>query len=466
MTVTGRRSVVLVAIFLAVGCATAPEYRDPVARLQPPAAARPFAGQSVRVVLSDNWPLVTEHMAASERWWSSWRRQIDFSPRMLTDRLKDVLERRFRRVEFATGDASASPSRADLTLVFDPRVVVGQVSFNTNSVDLTGIFLDEARRTIDTVTGKGTSTVPYPALTARFPAALDQAFGEFEKSLDAAAKLREFAAARVAPRPLAARPAEPAGGAVGDRVRSKAGRAWALVVGIDRYERAPRLNYAVADARAVAAALPGLGFSDVRMLLDEQATRAAIERVVYVDLKEHMGQNDRLFVFFAGHGVTVALPRGGEEGYLVPVDGDPDRPEITAIPMDEVRKIGRRVPAKHIFFAIDSCFSGFAATRDAAGGGDADLLSALDEPVVQVLTAGRKGQKAVETEGHGLFTRRLLDGLRGLADRDQRGFVTATQLAAWLTPRVTRDSGGLQHPQYSALDGEGDFVFVLPAPPR
>ena len=49
---------------------------------------------------------------------------------------------------------------------------------------------------------------------------------------------------------------------------------------------------------------------------------------------------------------------------------------------------------------------------------------------------------------------------------EAEGFVTATQLAAWLAPRVTRDSGGLQHPQYSALDGEGDFVFVLPAAPR
>jgi hypothetical protein len=69
----------------------------------------------------------------------------------------------------------------------------------------------------------------------------------------------------------------------------------------------------------------------------------------------------------------------------------------------------------------------------------------------------------VEEEGHGLFTRRLLDGLRGLADQERRGFVTVTQLAGWLLPRVARNSGGRQNPQYSALEGEGDFVFVLPA---
>ena len=248
------------------------------------------------------------------------------------------------------------------------------------------------------------------------------------------------------------------------RVRNLSGVAWALVIGINAYQEADRLNYAVADAQAVAAALPALGFQEVRTLLDADATKANIERAIYSDLKDRMGPQDKLFVFFAGHGITVGLPKGGEEGYLVPVDGDPRQPELTAIPMDEIRTMGKRVSAKHIFFAIDACFSGFAATRDITAQGltEIEIASALAEPVVQVLTAGRKGQKVIEEGGHGLFTRRLLDGLRGLADRDQRGFITVTQLAAWLSPRVIRDSGGRQHPQYSALEGDGDFVFLLP----
>ncbi len=242
------------------------------------------------------------------------------------------------------------------------------------------------------------------------------------------------------------------------------GASWALVVGINEYRSADPLNYAVSDARAVAAALPRLGFDRVRLLVDGEATKAAIERVIYQEFQDRMGPDDRLFVFFAGHGITVTLPRGGEEGYLIPVDGDPRHPALTAIAMDEIRKMGRRVRAKHILFAIDSCFSGFALSRDitAEAARNVEVVAMLQEPVVQVLTAGRKGQKAVEDQGHGLFTRRLLDALRGLADQDGRGFVTTTQLAAWLAPRVARDSGGRQTPQYSALDGEGDFVFFLP----
>jgi hypothetical protein len=345
------------------------------------------------------------------------------------------------------------------------------MSGQTTTVELSGIFVDASQQVIDTVRGKGSAAMGWPAWTMRFREATSAAFAEFARNLDSAPKLTAYvssklAGATVVARPTTRPPVSPE--ALERRVRNLGGTSWALVVGINAYRHADHLNYAVNDARAVAAALPGLGFQQVRLLLDEDATKAAIERVIYGEFKEKMAPEDRLFVFFAGHGITVRLPRGGEEGYLIPVDGDPKRPELTAIPMDEVRKMGKRVNAKQIFFAIDSCFSGFALTRDISPEAvqDADLLAALQEPVVQVLTAGRKGQKAVEDEGHGLFTKRLLDGLRGLADRDRRGFVTVTQLAVWVSPRVTRDSGGRQHPQYSALDGEGDFVFILPERPQ
>ena len=461
--------VALAAVLLA-GCVTAPEYKDPLAAFKQAQAPKegPYAGLALRVILSENTQKSMGHMDSTNRMSVAWGGRADYEPRQLTDRLRELLERRFRSVAIVTDAGAPGAPRADLTMVFDARVTIGTVSFTQNTVELAGIFTDDAQQPVETVTGKGTTTVPWPAFIPSFPEAFTQAFTEFEKSLDGAGKLRELVAARATGRKTAARPGAPADpAALASRVRGLPGRAWALVVGINRYRHAEPLNYAVNDARAVAGALGRLGFSDVRVLLDEQATKAAIEQTIYGDLKDKMGPSDRLFVFFAGHGISVPLPRGGEEGYLIPVDGDPERPELTAIPMDEIKKMGKRVPAKHIFFAIDSCFSGFALTRDAtlAATPDAALLSALEEPVVQVLTAGRKGQKAVETEGHGLFTRRLLDGLEGRADRDRRGFVTVTQLAAWLTPRVTRDSEGRQHPQFSALEGEGDFVFLLPALP-
>ena len=196
---------------------------------------------------------------------------------------------------------------------------------------------------------------------------------------------------------------------------------WALVIGINRYPKAPGLAYAVADANAVAEALPALGFpkENIRLLLDGNATKARIERVLDREFPK-MGPDDRLLVFFAGHGETLRI-KGGEEGFLLPFDADPEALASTAISMDEVKKIGLRAKAKHVLFVMDACFSGFAATREAPRPAtDEYITAALREPVIQVITAGRKGERAIEDAGHGLFTRRFLDGLRILLLRRHR----------------------------------------------
>lgn len=455
------RALAAACALVVAGCVAAPEYRDPLAALTTPVVKEgPFANQTLRVLMSDNTQRAFRHLDESRGMRMGGEPGLD--PRAVTERLNDVLRTRFKSV--TVGPAALGERKADLTMIFDARISVGAISFQTTLVELTGIFTGDDQQPIDTAAGKGEAMVPWPNLGSRFDVALGQAFTAFTASLDGTRKLQTFVAERGGARRPTLGPIDPATLKV--RARSLPGRSWALVVGINDYQYADALNAAVNDARSVAEALPRLGFHDVRVLLDTQATKAEFERIVYGEFKEKMGPNDRLFVFWAGHGIMVKLPRGGEEGYLMPVDGDPKRPELTAIAMDEVRRMGKRVNAKHVFFAIDACFSGFALTRDIGveATSDAELAAAMEEPVVQVLTAGRRGQKAVEEEGHGLFTRRLLDGLRGLADQERRGFVTVTQLAGWLAPRVARDSGGRQNPQYSALEGEGDFVFVLSEP--
>ena len=126
----------------------------------------------------------------------------------------------------------------------------------------------------------------------------------------------------------------------------------------------PALSYAVNDARSVAAALARLGYTSERifLLLDEQATRQGIENVLYDRLRA-AGTNDRLFVFFAGHGETMALPHGDTEGSLLPHDANSRNIFTTAISMSDVRRIGQRIAAKHILFAVDACYSGFTVAQ-------------------------------------------------------------------------------------------------------
>ncbi len=68
----------------------------------------------------------------------------------------------------------------------------------------------------------------------------------------------------------------------------------------------------------------------------------------------------------------------------------------------------------------------------------------------------------VEELGHGVFTRKLLDGLAGHAEENRDGIVTVGELAAWMHPRVAQASDYKQDMQWGTLDGEGQVVFVLP----
>jgi uncharacterized caspase-like protein len=117
------------------------------------------------------------------------------------------------------------------------------------------------------------------------------------------------------------------------------GIGWAVVIGINTWQHpeSPALSYAVNDARSVAVALERLGFTSERifLLLDAQATRQGIENVLYDRLRA-AGTNDRLFVFFAGHGETMALPHGDTEGFLLPHDANPRNLFTTAISMSDV----------------------------------------------------------------------------------------------------------------------------------
>ena len=111
---------------------------------------------------------------------------------------------------------------------------------------------------------------------------------------------------------------------------NQTGKAFAIVIGIDQYEKAPLLKYAVADAKAVEDLLVQQGF-EVAALYNERATRQAILKELGDKLVRTVGEQDRVVVFFAGHGETYKVKGGSRMGYLIPVEGVPNLLSSTAI---------------------------------------------------------------------------------------------------------------------------------------
>ncbi|MBI3625156.1 MAG: SUMF1/EgtB/PvdO family nonheme iron enzyme, partial [Candidatus Rokubacteria bacterium] len=156
---------------------------------------------------------------------------------------------------------------------------------------------------------------------------------------------------------------------------------------------------------------------------------------------------------------AVTLRSGEEEGYLLPADGDPGQLFSTAISMTAIRQISDRLPAKHILYVVDACYSGYALFNRAIAD---DLLEEMvKKPAIQILTAGRQGDQAQERGGHGVFTEVLLRGLQGDAFAGKE-WVALEELGLWTKQRVFAESNKKQLPQYGNLSGEGQFIFLKP----
>lgn len=245
---------------------------------------------------------------------------------------------------------------------------------------------------------------------------------------------------------------------------------WAVIVGVNDYQNWPKLRYAVNDANGIEEALVShFGFQrdHIRKLLNGDATRQRIMEVLGDEFTDgrKVQRDDRVFFFFAGHGATRTFEDGRQLGFIVPVDADASNYYSTAISMTSLREASDLIPAKHIYFVMDSCYSGLALTRGM--GMFSKDKSYLDEisrrAARQILTAGGADQQVADDGpgGHSVFTWALLEGLQGKADLDGNGVITASELGAYVSPIVA--SFAKQTPTVGNLVGSegGEFMFEL-----
>lgn len=239
----------------------------------------------------------------------------------------------------------------------------------------------------------------------------------------------------------------------------------ALVIGINKYQHAPPLGYAINDAEAIAKLLIdqfGFKTDNIILLEDADATKALITDS-FLSYAAKVDVNDRIIFFFAGHGHTV-LGRRGEVGFLVPYDGNTHNLS-TLIRWDELTRNAELVPAKHMLFVMDACYGGLVLTRSLAPGSMRFLKDMLLRYSRQVLTAGKADEVVADSggpvSGHSIFTGHLIEALRGKAASED-GIITANGVMAYVYEKVAKDQNSHQTPHYGFVDGDGDLVFRAP----
>ena len=243
---------------------------------------------------------------------------------------------------------------------------------------------------------------------------------------------------------------------------------YALIIGINKYKNVSNLDYAVKDAKSIASLLTdnfNFPSENIKVLLNDEATYSSV-RFSLAEISKTAKANDRVLIYFAGHGVTEDLPDGGEMGYLLPVDGDADNLYISSIGMDELKKISSMSQSKHMLFLIDACYGGLAATgaRGLSSTSPNFIKKITNDKSRQIITAGGRGEQVIEKAewGHSAFTMNLIRALEnGKADYNDDGYITADELGLFLKEKVTIDSDNMQTPQSRRFTSqEGEFIFI------
>jgi hypothetical protein len=250
-------------------------------------------------------------------------------------------------------------------------------------------------------------------------------------------------------------------------------RAHGVVIGIADYARVTRLpDTVVADARDVHAALtdPALGAyppANVRLLLDGQATRAAILDALS-GLAEAAGDGATVCIYVSSHGGRIGSGASAGE-YLLPVDADAASNEsiaATSISGAQFSEALRAIDARKLLVVFDCCHSG--GIGQPKGAGDAAIstiaesyYASLAKGVGRVILASSRSDEfsyVLPGMPNSLFTHHLLAGLRGGAP-GPGGVIRIFDLFDYVQARVV-EAHPAQHPIFKA-EVEDNFPVAL-----
>ncbi len=238
----------------------------------------------------------------------------------------------------------------------------------------------------------------------------------------------------------------------------------ALIVGISDYDNGwPKLPGVRKDVNAVKQALERQGF-DVTIIMDPDDIELDRAYKDFINLYGMDPQN-RLILYFAGHGHTIRAAYGEDMGYIVPRNAaNPNMDQNAflskAMAMQQIEVYAKNIQSKHVLFLFDACFSGsvFAITRAAPE----NISYKTAQPVRQFISSGSAEETVPDIS---IFRQQFVSALDGEADVNKDGYITGSEMGEFLQEKVVNYSNGAQHPQYGKIRNpnldKGDFVFKV-----
>ena len=139
-----------------------------------------------------------------------------------------------------------------------------------------------------------------------------------------------------------------------------------VIIGNKAYQgRIPEVTYAHRDADAMRHYIIDiLGYNPDNIIDLRDASKAQME-AAFGNARDHKGRlwryldpdgSSDVVVFYSGHGVPSQKDK---RGYLLPVNADPEAPEINGYPVDLLyANLAKLKEARNVLLVLEACFSG------------------------------------------------------------------------------------------------------------
>lgn len=181
------------------------------------------------------------------------------------------------------------------------------------------------------------------------------------------------------------------------------------------------------------------------------ASRASILETI-IKKANAMGENDNLFIFYAGHGQMITQPDQSEEGFLVPQDAVKGMLS-SYISSDDLLRTIKYSKAKHILLVADACFAG-SLFRDLPADAPATVAEAYKDKSRKLLASGNRTAVPDKSE--------FIEYLRLALQENHQPYITAEQLIdSFKNEYKSSTHLSLQYfPIKNVDDLGGQFVFM------
>jgi hypothetical protein len=231
-------------------------------------------------------------------------------------------------------------------------------------------------------------------------------------------------------------------------------------------DQLPNLSCAVADGMLVAETMCGIkptfdgnssgvwetpqgntlgqGFK-VKLFIDQAVTREAIDKeLMKLISKYKASQIGRLYICMAGHGLPDDTTGSS---FFCCSNYNKENEYGTSYPLKELKSKLERIGLKHQVVHLDCCHAGGIFLESRARPVDYRAASMATKPVVTAITAVTADETALETQGHGIFSKHLCEQVQEqyIFDRWDRDYVTMSELFSATQELVTNQARESHH---------------------